>query len=643
MSKIWNNNNKYIVNVIIVCIILLSFNIGISVTNIELDPSWINAYNYFFYKDLQYGNDIIYTYGPLGAFFLHGYDEGLFFVKIFCRCFLYIAVYSIIYHLMKKYNYKIGILFLIIFFFNTRLSVDYYLYFIELYIFYILLNKKSSTIIIIISTILLSILANYKFTFFLLNIGAGTIVFINLLVNNKFETISKIVMFTIIEYLIIWIILGQKIENFISYTINYFNISVLHYLEAMASEDMKHGYWYIGIAIIISIFLLYKFIQVIIISKKINKKEWFKDKKIYIWGLIIFFNWILFKYGFGRHDFHQHQYWIHTSFMCTFIFYIMRYELNIKKKIGIIVMMIISCISMIIPQYEYHPEYSIINKNIDNITENIKYITFKENIFNKKEELLEQYKEEKQKNKLYQISSIVKDNTVDIYNYQQNYVLFNELNWKPRPIFQSYLVHSQYLMNKNYQFLEKEPSEYILFKVQTIDNRLPLMADNLWIRDVLYNYDFVMKENDILLLKKKNTWIDINNNIEKIKTQDVGFEQNIDLNNKTKFTSININYSLLGKMIGFLYKVPTINIELELETGEKVEKRIIADMIKSPVYIANLIDNNQDLLSVMSGDISHKKVKSIRIKKPRYKNLFFDDKIEVNFYDVDNLNKWNIQ
>ena len=135
------------------------------------------------------------------------------------------------------------------------------------------LNDKVSWKKIIICTILLSILANYKFTFFLLNLGAIGIVSIYLLVNTKIGLFTKIILALIIENLLIWIIIGQKIENFISYIITYFNMSATYYQYAMDIENMKHGYWYIGIAIIISMFLLYKFLQTIITSKKTNKKE----------------------------------------------------------------------------------------------------------------------------------------------------------------------------------------------------------------------------------------------------------------------------------------------------------------------------------------------------------------------------------
>ncbi|NJE29244.1 hypothetical protein E0L01_10780 [Megamonas funiformis] len=641
---LFNIDKKFFYQYIFIAIlILISFNIGIFVPSIELDSAYSNAYNYFFYENMQFGKDIIFTYGPLGEYFIKAIDNQLYFIKIICQVLLYIYFYYILFYIIKNSNYIIWLLIFIIFILNPFLSIDVHLYFIELFIFYSFLDAKITLKKIILNTIVLSVLANYKFSFFLLNVGAFVLIFIYLILNNKIKIIGKIFCAVLMEYLIIWILLAQKIENFIVYIINYFNISVVHYLEAMSSEDMKHGYWYILIAILISIYLLYELINSIIKSRKKNKIEWLKNKNIYFWSLIVFFNWILFKYGFGRHDwYHQTQYWIYTIFEYIFILFIMQYNFNLKKKIGLIIAIFISCISMSIPQYEYYSQYSIIDKNINNIKENIQYLIFEDNIFNRKEVLLKEYELKKQENKLSKISSIIKDSTVDIYNYQQNYLLFNDLTWTPRPIFQSYLAHSQYLINKNHQFIEQNPPEYILFKTQTIDNRLSLMADNLWIRDVLYNYEMITQENDILLLKKKNEWIDINNEIEIVKTQNIGFDENIELDNEMKFVSMDIEYSFLGKIIGFLWKTPSIYLEIELETGDKIEKRIIADMMKSPVYISNFIENNQDLLSIMGGNLSYKKIKNIKIKRPKFQKIFFDDKIKTNFYDMYNLTEWNL-
>lgn len=635
------NKEKFFINILLIgMIILISFNLNIFTGNSNLDFSWQNAYNYFYQYNMQYGKDIIFTYGPLGSFLIGGVNNGtLFFMNVVCQCVMYICLYSIIYYMIKKYNFKIGLLFLLTFICVPVFKIDYYYYFIELICFYLLLDVKISYRKIIIYTILLSILSSYKFTFFLLSIGSIGIISFYLILNKKIKLLSNIIFLFIIEHLLIWIITGQKLENFIVYIINYFNLSATYYQYAMDLEYIRHGYWYVAIAIIISLFLLYNIIDLVIKNKF---KRLLKNKDIYVWSLILFFNWSLFKYGFGRHDFHQEQYWVYTIFASIFILCIMKYSLDIKRKVSFIVIIVISGILMIFPRYDYNPNYSLLNKNIINIKENIEYLTLQKTIFDKKEELLSKYEIEKQKNKLPQIASIVKNDTVDIYNFQQNYILFNDLNWKPRPVFQSYLAHYKYLLDKNYQFIETTPPQYILFKVQDIDSRLSLMADNLWIRDVLYNYDYITQEQDILLLKQKSKWNDINNNIEKIGSKNSKFGEIISLNDEDMFVTININYSVLGKFIGFLYKTPTIWIEIELETGEKVERRIIPEMVKTPIYIKNLIDNNQDLLEVMSGNIKHKKVKSIKIKEVRNQEIFFKNEINMVFYKAYNLNKWNI-
>jgi hypothetical protein len=68
--------------------------------------------------------------------------------------------------------------------------------------------------------------------------------------------------------------------------------------------------------------------------------------------------------------------------------------------------------------------------------------------------------------------------TVDVYSYGQAVALAYGLDLRPRPVFQSYMAYSPRLAHANADhLLGAEAPEWILFRVEPIDQRLPALDD----------------------------------------------------------------------------------------------------------------------------------------------------------------------
>ncbi|MGH7973099.1 MAG: hypothetical protein ACREIC_30645, partial [Limisphaerales bacterium] len=111
---------------------------------------------------------------------------------------------------------------------------------------------------------------------------------------------------------------------------------------------------------------------------------------------------------------------------------------------------------------------------------------------------------ERTANQLPHLSEKIGRGSVDVFGCSQAYAIFNNFNYRPRPVFQSYAAYSAPLMNLNEQFyFSPRAPEFVLFSLNPIDERFPPLEDGRVFRDLFINYQPVGVEGPFLLLKTK--------------------------------------------------------------------------------------------------------------------------------------------
>jgi len=111
---------------------------------------------------------------------------------------------------------------------------------------------------------------------------------------------------------------------------------------------------------------------------------------------------------------------------------------------------------------------------------------------------------ERQANQLPKLRAKAGTGSVDVFGCNQAYAIFNAMNYRPRPVFQSYAAYSGSLMNLNEQFYFSQHSpDSVLFRLTPIDERFPTMEDAFLFRDLLINYRPLDLEGPFLFLKPK--------------------------------------------------------------------------------------------------------------------------------------------
>ena len=193
---------------------------------------------------------------------------------------------------------------------------------------------------------------------------------------------------------------------------------------------------------------------------------------------------------------------------------------------------------------------------------------------------------------------------VDFFGYNQAYVLFNDLNYRTAPVFQSYLACNDRLNRLNEQFyLSPAAPDYVMLTLAAVDRKFPPLEDSRVLRHLMFNYELAGTEQRFLLLKKKTAAAP---RLTLLREGSVAPSQPIDLLTEAAtnlWLEIHIEPTLAGRVREFLYRAPTVRLAVWRQPGKDLLDRhrappasLAAGFIASP-----LLTKTRDLQGVLEG------------------------------------------
>ena len=229
--------------------------------------------------------------------------------------------------------------------------------------------------------------------------------------------------------------------------------------------------------------------------------------------------------------------------------------------------------------------------------------------------------------------------SVDIYSYDQSYLISSGNMWSPRPILQSYSAYTTKLAELNKaHLLSNGGPENIIFKMQPIDGRLPSMEDGASWPVLMSNYEPTSFENGYLFMKGRPSMDHSFKEPRKIGggLYSLGEKIELPVSNKAIFASLNIKKSFLGNIANILFKPSPLYIKVALDNGLTRQYRIVAGMSEAGFVLSPLVENTVELALLFSDKsfLNDKSVKSAEIFAPQFPMLW-KNYFEINFYEVD--------
>jgi len=569
---------------------------------VDLDPSWKMALNYAFEKGLQWGSDFGFTYGPFGFIATNFYYPATHSLQVFL-VFIILLVFTLYTYQrlsLSFSNNRASWLIPFYFIFVTLLScyiIDIlcFLFVLQVTLFEFFLNdkdgKKNSGDKIIGHLVFatLGLIGQIKFSYFPLALVALFGLSVNFWLKKK--EIYKPILTFLASYFLFWILGGQSLSNLGSFFRVSFEISK-GYGEAMGVDGKPEVLY--AYLICLSVFLFFSFFRL-------------KSRTRWI-ALVTFAIQFLFvtKAGFVRADVHVFVASVTLGLMlcCLSLLYFDR------KKIALL----LAILGLLLCQITIRKE-SAINISDVFVTELLKIPSSLADLFkahNFEQDFKSSLQEIKDKFPLPELKG-----GVDIYPVQVSIPLAHNFELRSRPIFQSYTVYTKNLIVMNDEFLRSERApENIIFDVSPTDGRYPSLDDSLSWREILHLYSLSGDSAAGLILSRTKTNLQRAPPTIQAPWPETAFELNMPVllpdHEGEVWAHIEFQPSIAGKVLGLLYKWPTIRIEVELMSGEKKTFRIVPGPARAGFLLSPLVENKEDFAALYSHE-NHKKVKSFTI------------------------------
>ena len=612
-----------------------------------LGQSWRISINLALKNDLQWGSDYIFTFGPLGylytrmAVFVPDWHIIVFSFLVWINI-LFIAQYFI---LSSKIHTKTQLLTgaVIALMFSHVIKVEITSTVMYVVIFYLLYSIKHNNAIalviaIIFSTLNLFIKLNYLFPILLIfSIYYFAIVFMKEKLMIRKYVIPALALQLLLMYLFT-LIYNINIAGYVKsgwYLANSYNdamfkpvfdesiMSVLFYILDPRFNTTVISFIIVSLSVLLTL-------PVLLIIWKNKQKIIFSSLAFLTVLFSILFLFISFKFAFVRHGGLTYLYPPLPIFIFGIITSFTGWGMaNSRRSINVLVILafIPACLignirMMMAENYSYSFVVKIIRQGYQKYISGSKMVDV----------------ENGNTGKIYYLPPAVNakigKSTVDIVPAEISIAYFNDLNYHPRPVVQSYAAYNKYLDDLNYaKYISPTAPEYLIYRNETIDNRYHFFDEARTKLAIRQRYLVVDSFDGNLLLKRSDTIRQLRVTKKDSQLLELNKFYSLAESQSFKYAMFDIRYSKGGSLTRFLFQPPLLEITFFLDDGRSVNHRLIISTLQNPLLLSSYIESSTDSWNYFSGNmVAGKRIKQLKISAPSWA---YENKIHLQLLDVD--------
>ena len=552
-----------------------------SQTSGNLDPSWQSALVSAHQDGLQFGRDLIFTYGPLGWLNASVYPPGSITAKLIWELdgkFLLVAVLC---GVSRRLNRPDRWFFLIAVLLFTPLFPDALIIaVISLSLTAWVVRADSPRWIAIIVLLGIAVLAQVKFTYALLA-GAGvTVAVFSLILQGRPGRAGELGLVFVFTYGILWKLAGQPLDGLPAYWRQSWDISQ-GYPWAMSLPPQRP--WALACGLTAAGINIALFVH---IARR-------HPQKVFAWPALILIGgaeFISWKHGFTRADGHVLSFFLASMLITLALPGLLQYR----------------------PAWRWHwlgltaCLVGLYDQNLLLNTPRLLYNRLAQNTHElaRLPRLGDAFATKAAGSPL---ARAIGDSPVDVYNYEQGTVQLAGLHYHPRPIIQGYSAYTPALLKKNLDFLRSPQSaDCILLKVQSIDNRHPMLDDSLSMVEIPLRYSHVADIDDFALFKKRPDASPPDPLLKApiVLEQTVTLGETINLppaQTHALWLKLKARPSFSGKLRAAVYQPAELYIVLIQSDGSETRHRVIAPMAEAGFLVQPLIETTGDYTDFIEG------------------------------------------
>ena len=234
--------------------------------------------------------------------------------------------------------------------------------------------------------------------------------------------------------------------------------------------------------------------------------------------------------------------------------------------------------------------------------------------------------------------------SADVYPLSHTLALPLGLTCRPRPIFQGYSVYTPRLAEMNAAHLRGDrAADHILFDVWTIDGRFASQDDSLSWPELLTRYDIKRVAGQYILMEKSVTPRQYK--LTPISETVARFDEGIEIPSMSGgpiWVRIDIRRSFWGKSVAMLYRPAGVSLSVSTRSGRGYSGRLLSAVARTGFLLSPVIENRQSFFALASTnwqhELAHLEVTSARITTDGGRGVASQYKsppVRVRFYRLD--------
>ncbi len=190
---------------------------------------------------------------------------------------------------------------------------------------------------------------------------------------------------------------------------------------------------------------------------------------------------------------------------------------------------------------------------------------------------------------------------VDVYTFLQARVLAHDLEFRPRPVFQSFLAYTPRLARENAAFLESEwAPRWVFFQPGALDNGFPPLADALSWPLLLSRFDLVSRHGAMILLGRRDAplpW-----RVVPLATMRTTTDTPIEVpEDDLVWAQIDVHEELADRLAAVALSAPTAWLHLIFADGHAASYRMTTPLARAGFLLSPMVDRAEALADIMTG------------------------------------------
>jgi hypothetical protein len=539
---------------------------------------------------LQFGKDLVFSYGPWGflisRYFFPG-GQGIQLLAIGWLCF---TVALGVHLIARRLPWVSKSILWIVFLFLTcnldlRADLLFYIGLFSWAMLSLVLDrwKLYFSLLLLAATCAFGILVKGNF----LVIGGLSCVAVmaDLVWRKQWKGVVFLPFALALIFVLGWVLSGQSLEN-----IRSFFASIAWVVNGYDQTVGIEGLSTLKTRAMLSLLFALAFILMRSLSLAISRP---RSVVVAVWCCLI--TWLIWKHSFVRADFFHMGFFFGFAPLLPFVLALLpaldtplkRWDRLVGGLCCLFPIYTLQILSFPEPVVSLTMPFRVAAKNLNDLVHPKNYSASR----------LKEFNAAKADAALPHISRRVGTETIDVFGQSQTYGVFNDLNYHPRPVFQSYEAYNRRLMELNEQFyLSPAAPAFVLFRLEPIDHKFPPLEDAYVLRDLLCNYAPIEDEKNFLLLRRRS---DQRPALTLLQAGEVPWDGQISLGRSATtnlWLEIFVEPTIQGRARQILYKAPKPRIKVWLAGRDKaLAYPAPAPMLAAGFLASPLLLDNQDL------------------------------------------------